>query len=80
MRVLLTMLLLVGFVASAAEPMQRFTDDLNRNVVVPVHPKRIVSLHDLDITIPLIELGVPRLPAMAAPDRTAAIFCVPAAC
>ncbi|MXG36190.1 ABC transporter substrate-binding protein, partial [Escherichia coli] len=59
MRVLLTMLLLVGFVASAAEPTQTFKDDLNRNVVVPVHPKRIVSLHDLDITIPLIELGVP---------------------
>lgn len=26
---------------------------------MPVHPQRIVSLHDLDITIPLIELGVP---------------------
>ena len=42
-----------------SEPTQTFTDDLNRNVVVPVNPKRIVSLHDLDITIPLIELGVP---------------------
>ncbi|KAI3491549.1 hypothetical protein L1887_44170 [Cichorium endivia] len=53
------MLLLVGFAVGAAEPTQTFTDDLNRKVVVPVHPKRIVSLHDLDITIPLIELGVP---------------------
>ena len=26
---------------------------------VPAHPKRIVSMHDLDITIPLIELGAP---------------------
>ena len=59
MRVLFSMLLLVGFAVGAAEPTQTFTDDLNRKVVVPVHPKRIVSLHDLDITIPLIELGVP---------------------
>ncbi|STW79186.1 iron compound-binding protein of ABC transporter family [Klebsiella michiganensis] len=28
-------------------------------MTVPLHPQRIVSLHDLDITIPLIELGVP---------------------
>lgn len=35
-----------------------FTDDLGRVVQVPLHPQRIVSLHDLDITIPLIELGV----------------------
>ncbi|MFT4183116.1 MAG: ABC transporter substrate-binding protein [Rhizobium sp.] len=35
-----------------------FTDDLGRKVEVPAHPQRIVSLHDLDITIPLIELGV----------------------
>ena len=35
-----------------------FTDDLGRKVEVPVHPQRIVSMHDLDITIPLIELGV----------------------
>ena len=59
MRVVFSMLLLVGFAVGAAEPTQTFTDDLNRKVVVPVHPKRIVSLHDLDITIPLIELGVP---------------------
>ena len=59
MRVVFSMLLLVGFAVSAAEPTQVFTDDLGRKVVVPVHPKRIVSLHDLDITIPLIELGVP---------------------
>ena len=36
-----------------------FTDDLGRKVEVPVHPQRIVSMHDLDITIPLIELGAP---------------------
>ncbi|MBB3609692.1 ABC transporter substrate-binding protein [Rhizobium sp. BK602] len=35
-----------------------FIDDLGRKVEVPAHPQRIVSMHDLDITIPLIELGV----------------------
>jgi iron complex transport system substrate-binding protein len=72
--------LLAGFAVNAAEPTQTFTDDLGRKVVVPVHPKRIVSLHDLDITIPLIELGVPPSPATDVPDRTAAIFCAPAEC
>lgn len=47
------------FSASALAQNQAFTDDLGRVVQVPVHPQRIVSLHDLDITIPLIELGVP---------------------
>lgn len=59
MRLLFSLLVLVGLSASAAEPTQVFTDDLGRVVTVPLHPKRIVSLHDLDITIPLIELGVP---------------------
>lgn len=47
------------FSASALAQTQAFTDDLGRVVQVPVHPQRIVSLHDLDITIPLIELAVP---------------------
>ena len=59
MRLLFSLLVLVGLSASAAVPTQVFTDDLGRVVTVPLHPKRIVSLHDLDITIPLIELGVP---------------------
>ncbi|PDO82839.1 ABC transporter substrate-binding protein [Kosakonia sacchari] len=59
MRLLFSLLVLVGLSASAAEQTQVFTDDLGRVVTVPLHPKRIVSLHDLDITIPLIELGVP---------------------
>ena len=45
--------------AVAGAQTQAFTDDLGRVVQVPEHPKRIVSMHDLDITIPLIELGVP---------------------
>lgn len=59
MRLLLSLLLLVGCQAIAAPQTQQFTDDLGRTVTVPLHPQRIVSLHDLDITIPLIELGVP---------------------
>lgn len=47
------------FSAVAAAQTQAFTDDLGRVVQVPLHPQRIVSMHDLDITIPLIELGVP---------------------
>jgi len=41
-----------------AAPTRPFTDDLGRLVHVPEQPQRIVSLHDLDITIPLLELGV----------------------
>ncbi|ALR76896.1 ABC transporter substrate-binding protein [[Enterobacter] lignolyticus] len=58
MRWICSFLLLLGCTAQAA-PMRAFTDDLGRTVQVPVRPLRIVSLHDLDITIPLIELGVP---------------------
>lgn len=35
-----------------------FTDDTGRVVAVSVKPQRIASLHDIDISIPLIELGV----------------------
>jgi iron complex transport system substrate-binding protein len=60
MRWFVSFLLLLAGVASAANMQtQTFTDDLGRVVTVPLHPQRIVSMHDLDITIPLIELGVP---------------------
>ncbi|ARU94524.1 ABC transporter substrate-binding protein [Tatumella citrea] len=58
MRIFSVLLLLCSFCSFAAPETQQFTDDLGRTVTVPLHPKRIVSLHDLDITIPLIELGV----------------------
>ncbi|WP_435945494.1 ABC transporter substrate-binding protein [Dryocola sp. BD586] len=58
MRILSILLLCTSFFAMANPPAQQFTDDLGRTVTVPLHPKRIVSLHDLDITIPLIELGI----------------------
>lgn len=60
--------LLLGTTMAHAQEMRTFTDDLGRQVQVPVRPLRIVSLHDLDITIPLIELGVP---PVASHGRTA---------
>lgn len=68
-RIFLAVLGLLSCVGLAqAQEMQSFTDDLGRQIQVPVHPRRIVSLHDLDITIPLIELGVP---PVASHGRTA---------
>ncbi len=58
MRWFVSLLMLFAGAVSAADS-QTFTDDLGRTVSVPLHPQRIVSMHDLDITIPLIELGVP---------------------
>lgn len=41
-----------------AQDTRSFTDDLGRTVDIPVEPLRIVALHDLSITVPMIELGV----------------------
>lgn len=68
MLALAALVLLSGLGPAAAQEMRSFNDDLGREVQVPVRPKRIVSLHDLDITIPLIELGVP---PVASHGRTA---------
>jgi iron complex transport system substrate-binding protein len=43
---------------AVAQPSRVFVDDLGRRVELPQPPQRIVALHDIDITIPLIELGV----------------------
>ena len=72
MRLIFSLLLLVGCTAQAAVPVQSFTDDLGRVVNVPLHPQRIVSLHDLDITI--------RWPVTAEHARMAAIFCAQVRC
>lgn len=52
---LMVFMLLVTAHAAQAKP---FTDDLGRTVDVPETPKRIISLYDVDITVPLIELGI----------------------
>ena len=41
-----------------AQDLRPFTDDTGRTVDIPAAPLRIVSLHDLVITVPLLELGV----------------------
>jgi iron complex transport system substrate-binding protein len=69
MRFIALLLLLSSVCSPARADTQQFTDDLGRSVTLNRHPQRIVSLHDLDITIPLIELGV--LP-VASHGRTAA--------
>lgn len=66
MRWFVSLLVLCAGAAAAADS-QTFTDDLGRTVTVPLHPQRIVSMHDLDITIPLIEL---RVPPVASHGRT----------
>lgn len=53
---------LAVFLAAApamAQDTRSITDLAGRTVDIPAHPQRIVSLHDVAITIPLIELGVP---------------------
>jgi iron complex transport system substrate-binding protein len=58
MRVLVTLIfLLMPLTVSAAETVD-FTDDTGRHVIVPAKPQRIAALHDIDVTIPLLELGV----------------------
>jgi len=47
--------------ASGAQELRTLTDDAGVPVTFPAAPQRIVTLHDSQLTIPLIELGV--LPA-----------------
>src|SRR5688572_4988262 len=42
---------------AVAQEMRPFTHDLG-TTDIPVQPRRIVTLHDVGLTIPLIELGV----------------------
>lgn len=44
--------------AALAQETRSFTDDTGRTVEIPTKPLRIVSLQDLAITVPLLELGV----------------------
>lgn len=44
--------------AALAQDTRSYTDDLGRVVEIPDKPLRIVSLHDSNLTVPLLELGV----------------------
>ncbi len=52
----LALALLAG--PASAQDTTSFTDDTGRVVDIPVAPLRIVSLHDVSLTLPLLELGV----------------------
>lgn len=54
--ILLICVLIPAF--AQAQETRTVVDDTGRMAVVPARPLRIASLHDIDITIPLIELGV----------------------
>lgn len=56
-RHLLLLILLCLSPSLAMAQTRTFTDDAGRTVEIPANPVRIASLHDIDITIPLIELG-----------------------
>lgn len=51
-------LALVFALPALAQETRTFVDDAGRSVDIPAKPLRIVSLHDLSITVPLLELGV----------------------
>lgn len=63
-RILLSVLLATASLASPsassvlAQETRSFADDAGRTVEIPTRPLRIVSLQDLAITVPLLELGV----------------------
>lgn len=49
---------LLAVLPASAQDTRTITDGAGRTVEIPVNAQRIVSLHDLTITIPMIELGV----------------------
>lgn len=58
-RPLLAAIALVSFTLPAlAQETREFTDDLGRTQQIPTAPQRIVSLHDLIVTVPMLELGM----------------------
>ncbi len=69
-RTLLALLALAAAPLSAQE-MRTITDDSGTEVTFPATPQRIVTLHDSQLAIPLIELGVLRWAATAACPRRA---------
>lgn len=67
---LVAALLLAG--PAWAQETRSFTDDLGRSVEVPVAPQRIAALHDIELTVPLLELGAPVMASHARPGADGA--------
>ncbi len=59
MKHILAAALLALALPAAAQETRTLTDDTGADVAIPLKPQRIVALHDLILTIPLIELGAP---------------------
>lgn len=57
-RLLVVAAALLGLCAPADAADRTVTDDAGRRIVVPDHPVRVVSLDDMSLTVPLLELGV----------------------
>ncbi len=56
---LITLFCAMLFATTAtAEDTRTVTDDTGVEITIPVNPQRIISGHDLPITIPMIELGI----------------------
>ncbi|MEP4547523.1 MAG: ABC transporter substrate-binding protein [Saccharospirillum sp.] len=53
-----------------AQDMRSVTDDLGRNVIYPADPERIATLHDIELTVPLLELGAPVVASHGRPGAT----------
>jgi iron complex transport system substrate-binding protein len=51
-------LALVLALPAAARETRAIDDDTGTEVEVPAKPRRIVTLHDLTLTLPLVELGL----------------------
>jgi iron complex transport system substrate-binding protein len=66
---LITPLLLAALLSlpALAQETRSFTDDAGRVVQVPVDPQRIAALHDIELTVPLLELGAPVVASHARP-------------
>jgi iron complex transport system substrate-binding protein len=69
---LLVVALLLAVGPACAQETRAFTDDLGRSVDIPVEPRRIAALHDIELTVPLLELGAPVLASHARPGADGA--------
>jgi iron complex transport system substrate-binding protein len=58
LKLLPAVLLACATTAVLAQETVSFTDDRGRTVEIPADPQRIVSLDDLRLTVPLLEMGV----------------------
>ncbi|MEX1213570.1 ABC transporter substrate-binding protein [Saccharospirillum sp.] len=56
--------------SAVAQEIRSFTDDLGRNVIYPAEPARIATLHDIELTVPLLELGAPVVASHGRPGAT----------